>query len=157
MQLSPSKAPGLANGINSLAACPPPATDIGDSILIPEPKVYSVSIPQSYWDEVHQFLDVQYEISCISKALNRLCQREFGDITSVSPNMAGEDYPGSNTQVKMSPAQDVSCDEHMDSPGDVHQTGTAHADGPGEAVIVTGMSSPAKPQSTAITKQILLA
>ena len=41
--------------------------------------------------------------------------------------MAEEDYPGSNTQVKMSPAQDVSCAEHLDSPGDVQQTWTAHA------------------------------
>ena len=153
LQLSPSKAPGLTDGINSLAACPPHATDVGDSILIPEPNQNSVGIPQSYWDEVEdQFLDILHEISCISKALNRLYQREFGDITSVSQNMGGEDYPGPNTQVKMSPAQDVSCDEHIDSPGDVHQTGTAHTDGPGEAVIVTGMSSPAKPQSTAITK-----
>ena len=66
--------------------------------------------------------------------------------------MAGKDYPGSNTQVKMSPAQDVSCDEHLDSPGDIQQTANAHADSLSEAVIVTGMSSPAKLQSTAITK-----
>ena len=121
-------------------------------MLIPDPNPYSAGIPQSYWDEVQeQFLDVQYGISCITKALNRLCQREFGDIASVSPNMAGEDYPGSNTQVKMSPAQDVSCAEHLDSPSDIQQS-NAHADSPSEAVIVTGMSSAAKPQSTAITK-----
>ena len=54
---------------------------------------------------------------------------------------------GSNTQVKMSSGQDVSCVEHLDSPGDVQQTGTAHADSPSEAVIVAGLSSPAKPQS----------
>ena len=42
--------------------------------------------------------------------------------------------------------------EHLDSPGDVQQTGTTHADYPSEAVIVTGMLSPAEPQSTAITK-----
>ena len=42
--------------------------------------------------------------------------------------------------------------EHLDSPGDVQQTGTAHADSPGEAVIASGMSSPTEPQSTAITK-----
>ena len=52
----------------------------------------------------------------------------------------------------MSPAQDVSCTEHIDSPGDVHQTGTAHADSPSEAVIVAGMLSRVEPQSTAITK-----
>ena len=116
LQLSPSKAPGLADGINSLTACPLPATGVGDSMLIPDPNLYSVGIPQSYWDEVkEQFLEVQYEISCITKALNRFLQREFGDITSVSPNMAGEDYPRSNTQVKMCPAQDVSCAEHLQS------------------------------------------
>ena len=153
MQLSPGKAPGLADGINSLADCHPPVTGVGDSMLIPDPNLYSVGVLQSYWDEIEeQFLDVQYEISCISKALNRLCQREFGDITSVSPIMAQEDYPGSNTQVRMPPAQDVSCAEHLDSPGDVQQTGTAHAYSPSEAVIVAGMLSPTDPQSTAITK-----
>ena len=54
----------------------------------------------------------------------------------------------------MSPAQDVSCAEHLDSTGDIQQTANARADSPSEAVIVTGMSSPAKPQSTAITKPI---
>ena len=48
--------------------------------------------------------------------------------------MVGEGYPGSNTQVKMSPAQDVSCAEHLDSPGDIQQTANAHADSPSEAV-----------------------
>ena len=66
--------------------------------------------------------------------------------------MAGDNYPGSNTQVEMSPAQDVSCTKHLHSPDDVQQTGTTHADSPSEAVIATGMSSPAEPQSTAITK-----
>ena len=66
--------------------------------------------------------------------------------------MAGEDYPGFNTQVEMSPAQDVFCAKSLDSPGDVQQTGTAHADCAGEAVIVSGMSLPTKPQLTAITK-----
>ena len=109
LQLSPGKAPGLVNGINSLAACCLHVTGVGDSMLMP-------GIPHSYWDEVEeQFLDVQYEISCISKALNRLCQREFGDIASMSPNVAVEDYSGSNTQVEMSPAQNVSCDEHIQS------------------------------------------
>ena len=122
-------------------------------MLIPDPNFYSVGIPQSYWDEVEeQFLDVQYEISSISKALNRLCQREFGDITSVSPNMAGEDYTVSDTQVEMSPAQDVSCTEHFDSPSNVQQTGTAHEDSPIEAVIPPGMSLPTEPQSTAMPK-----
>ena len=59
--------------------------------------------------------------------------------------MAGENYPRFNTQ-------DVSCAEHLDSPGDVQQTGTAHADSPSEAVIVVWPSSPARPQSTGITK-----
>ena len=54
--------------------------------------------------------------------------------------MAGEDYPGSNTQ-------DVSCTEHLDSPSDVQQTGSAS-----EAVIVADMLSSAKPQSTVNTK-----
>ena len=153
MQLSPSKALGLADGINSLAAYCPPVTGVRDSMLIPDPNLYSVSIPQSYWDEVEeQFLNVQYEIFCISKALNRLCQREFGDITSVSPDMAGDNYPGSNTQVEMSPAQDVSCAEHLDSPGDVQQTETTYADSSGEAVIASGMSSPTEPQSTTMPK-----
>ena len=153
MQSSPSKAPGLANGINSLTASPPPVTDVGDSILIPDPGHYSIGILQSYWDKVEdQFLNVQYEISCISKVLSRLWQREFGDITSVSPDMAGDNYPGSNTQVEMSPAQDMSCAEHLDSPGDVQQTGTAYADSPSEAVIASGMSLPTVPHSTAITK-----
>ena len=108
LQLSPSKFSGLT--INSPTTCPPPATDVGDSILIPDPNHYSVGIPHFNWDEVEkQFLNVQYEISCISKALNRLCQREFEDIASVSPNVAGEDYPGSNTQVEVSPAKDVCC------------------------------------------------
>ena len=66
--------------------------------------------------------------------------------------MAWEDYLGFNTQVEMSPAQDVSCAEHLDSLDDAQQTGTVQADSPGEAVIVAGMSSPAEPQSTAITK-----
>ena len=35
LQLSPSKTPGLADGINSLAACCPPVTGVGDSMLIP--------------------------------------------------------------------------------------------------------------------------
>ena len=114
LQLNPSKVPGLADGINSLAACHSPVTGVRDRLLIPDPNLYSVGIPQSYWDEVEeQFLNVQYEISSISKALNRLCQREFGDITSVSPDMAGDNYPGSNTQVEMSPAQDVFCVEHL--------------------------------------------
>ena len=153
LKLSPGKASGLADGINSLAACHPPATGIGDSMFIPGPNLDSVGIPQSYWDEVEeQFLDAEYDISCISKALNRLHQSEFGDIALVSLNMAVKDYPGSNTQVEMSPAQDVSCIKHLDSPSDVQQTGTAHADSSGEAVIVAGMSSPAEPQSTAITK-----
>ena len=52
----------------------------------------------------------------------------------------------------MSPAQDVSCAEHLDSPGDVQQTGTAHADSPGEAVIASGISSPTEPQHTAMPK-----
>ena len=64
--------------------------------------------------------------------------------------MAVDNYPGSKTQDEMPPAQDVSCAEH--SPGDVQQTGTAHADSPGEVVIASGMSSPTEPQSTAITK-----
>ena len=151
LQISPIKAPGLAEGTNFLAACCPPVTGPGDSMLIPDPNLYSVGIPQSYLDEVEeQFLDVQYEISCISKALNRLCQREFGDITSVSLDMVGNIYPGSNTKVEMSPAKDVSHAEHLDSPGEVQQTGTAYS--PSEAVIVAGMSSPAEHQSTAITK-----
>ena len=50
LQLSPSKAPGLADGINSLTACPLPATGVGDSMLIPDPNLYSVGILQSYWD-----------------------------------------------------------------------------------------------------------
>ena len=66
--------------------------------------------------------------------------------------MAGEDYPGSNTQVEESPAKDVSHAEHLDSPGNVQQTGTAHADSPGEAVIASGMSSPTEHQSTAMPK-----
>ena len=66
--------------------------------------------------------------------------------------MAGDNYPGSNTQLEMSPAQDVSCAEHLDSPGDVQQTGTAYAESPGEAVIASSMSSPTEPHSTAITK-----
>ena len=37
LQLSPSKAPGLADGINSLTACLLPVTDAGDSILISDP------------------------------------------------------------------------------------------------------------------------
>ena len=153
LQLNPSMALGLADGINSPAACHPPVTGVGDSMLIPYPNLYSVGIPQSYWDKVEeQFLDVQYEISSISKALNRLCQREFGDITSVSPDIAGDNYPASNTQVEMSPDQDVSCAEHLDSPGDVQQTRTAYADSPGEAVIASGMSSPTEPQSTALPK-----
>ena len=124
---------------------------VGDSVLIPDPNLYSVGIPQPYWDDVEeQFLDVQYEICFISKALNRLCQREFGNITSVSLDMAGGNYPGSNTRLEMSPAQDVSCAEDLDSPGEVQQTGTSYS--PGEAVMVTGMSSPAEPQSTVITK-----
>ena len=114
LQLSPSKASGLADGINPLAACHPPVTAVGDSMLIPDPNLYSVDISQSYWDEFEeQFLDVQYEISCISKALNKLYQREFGDITSVSPDMAGDNYLGSNTHIEMSTAQDVSCTEHL--------------------------------------------
>ena len=52
----------------------------------------------------------------------------------------------------MSPAQDVSCAEHLDSPGDVQQTGTAYVDSPGEAVIASGMSLPAEPQSIAMRK-----
>ena len=64
--------------------------------------------------------------------------------------MAEENYSRSNTQVKMSLAQDASCTEHLDSPDEVQQTGTAYS--PNEAVIVAGMSSPAEPQSTAITK-----
>ena len=66
--------------------------------------------------------------------------------------MAGEDYPGSNIQVKMSPSQDMSCAEHLDSPGDIQQTVNAFADSSNEAVTSTGMLSPAKPESTAITK-----
>ena len=78
LQLSPGKVPGLADGINSLAACCPPVAGVGDSMLIPDPNLYSVGIPQSNWDEVEeQLLDVQYEISCITKALNRLCQRNL--------------------------------------------------------------------------------
>ena len=46
VQLSPGKAPGLVDGINSLATYPPPVTDVGDGMLI--------GIPQSYWDEVSQ-------------------------------------------------------------------------------------------------------
>ena len=54
LQLSPGKAPGLADGINSLAACHPPVTGVGDSMLIPDPTFYSVDIPQSYWDMVEE-------------------------------------------------------------------------------------------------------
>ena len=151
--LSPGKAPGLADGINSLSACLSSITGVGDSILILDPNLYSVGIPQSYWDEVQkQFLNVQYEISCISKALNRLCQRESGDITSVLPDMAGDNYPAYNTQLKMSPAKEVSHAEHLDSPGDVQQIGTANADSPSEAVITSGMSSPTEPQFTTMPK-----
>ena len=45
LQLSPGKALGLADGINSLAACHPPVTGVGDSMLIPDPNLYSVGIP----------------------------------------------------------------------------------------------------------------
>ena len=38
------------------------------------------------------------------------------------------------------------------SPGDEQQTRAAHADSPGESVIVAGMSLPAELKSTAITK-----
>ena len=69
LRLSLGKAPGLTDGINSLTSCPSPVTDVGDSILIPDPNHYSVGIPQFNWDEVEeQFLSVQYEISCMSKA-----------------------------------------------------------------------------------------
>ena len=68
----------------------------------------------------------------------------------MSPDVAGDNYPGSNTQVEMSPAQNVSCAEHLDSLGDVQQTGTAHADSPSEAVLASGMSSPTEPQFTAM-------
>ena len=109
LQLNPDKALGFVDGINSLPVCPPSVTGVGDSMLIPDPNLYSVGIPQSYWDEVkEQFLDIQYEIFCISKTLNRLCQREFWDITSVSPDMARDNYLGSNTQVETSPVQGVS-------------------------------------------------
>ena len=76
LQLSPSKVSGLADSINSPTTCPPPATDVGDSILIPDPNHYSVSIPQFNWDKVEeQFLSVQYEISCISKALKQVMSK----------------------------------------------------------------------------------
>ena len=64
--------------------------------------------------------------------------------------MAGDNYPGSNFQIEMSPAQDVSCAERLDSPGDVQHT--AHADSPAEAVIASDMSSPTEPQSAAMPK-----
>ena len=44
----------------------------------------------------------------------------------------------------MSPAQDVSCAEHLDSSGDMQQTKNAHADRHNEAVNASGMSSPTK-------------
>ena len=46
----------------------------------------------------------------------------------------------------------MSCTEHLDSPGNVQQIRTAYADSPSEAVIASGMSSPAEPQSTAMPK-----
>ena len=66
--------------------------------------------------------------------------------------MAGDNYPDYNPQVEMSPAQDVSCVEHLDSPGDIQQTETAHANSLVEAAIACGMSSPTEPQSTAMPK-----
>ena len=48
LQLSPCKAPGLADGSNSFTICPPPATDVGDSIFIPDCNLYSAGILQSY-------------------------------------------------------------------------------------------------------------
>ena len=67
------------------------------------------------------------------------------------PDITGDNYPGSNTQFEMPPAQDVSCAEHL-GPGDVQQTGTAHAESPDEAVITSGMSSPTAHQSTGMPK-----
>ena len=42
LQLSPSKAPGIADGINSLAVCHPCVTGVWDNMLIPDPNLYSV-------------------------------------------------------------------------------------------------------------------
>ena len=78
LQLSPSKVSGFADGTNSPTTCPPPATDVGDSILIPDLNHHSVGIPQFNWMKLRSSFSVsQYEISCISKALNRLCQRDL--------------------------------------------------------------------------------
>ena len=85
LQLSPGKASGLADGINSLAACCPPVTGVGDSMLIPDPNLYSVGIPQSNWDEVEeQFLDVQYEISCITSLKQVMSKGIWGYYLSIT-------------------------------------------------------------------------